>query len=126
MIGNEMRTSHPYTRFDGPQNSSNDDGRFRHRETFSSTLSLRKLDRAYNGEPSQTRTPLVWQASEWLVTNVICELILITIMIYELKGNVTKVQKYVFNTLIAGLASLNLLFYSSFLMPNMRYTTLIS
>lgn len=67
-----------------------------------SNAHLQELNTAF-GESEKTRTPLIRQGFWWLVTAISCASILVTIRIFEQKGNITNVQKHTFNTIITGL-----------------------
>lgn len=73
-------------------------------EPSSSTARPQELNTTSHGESKQTRIPFSWrQGFWWLLTVIVCAFILVTIWIYEQKGNVTIVQKHTFNTIITGL-----------------------
>lgn len=73
-------------------------------EPSSGVARLQELNTTSHGESKQTRTHFNWwQGVGWLLTLVVCAFILVTIRIYERKGNITSVQKHTFNTIITGL-----------------------
>ena len=49
------------------------------------------------------RTPVVWQGAWWLLTVVICASIIWTVRAYEQDGNISTVQKHIFNVISTGL-----------------------
>lgn len=72
-------------------------------EPSSKNARLQEPNMASHCESRQAYTPFIRQGFWWLVTATFCAFILVTIRIFERKGNITNVQKHTFNTIITGL-----------------------